>query len=511
MVIQKQKVKFLISLPVLCLCFLWFLPLPAAAGPLQEVTIRQVHMYQDAMHAYVDLTDAAGESAAQPEANEVLAYLDDDKLGTRRIQPFSESGEAMSYIFLFDISGSLSNSQFAQMKEATIKWSENMGENDKVAIITFGSEVTTVLDFSSDKAAIQNAVTGISNSDHQTQLYSGIEAALKLAARNDAELPKRKAVLLLTDGLNDYNGGLTKEAVLNLVSQDVIPFYSLWSGGNQTGEGKEFLTTLSGESRGELYDLSSQAIQDIYNAAYENFQKAYVIDFSYPAAKADGSSHNLKISVREDGVEASDTRAFTVNPATENLATLPLENTTADTDTEKENGMSSIMILGIAAIILVLIAIVIILVAVLNRKKSEPKQTVGRQGYITPEMANIPKAEERTAAVRKESKNRGAQSASAAGIPLTLTRLGSGEEKRLKINKILTAGRSADCGLVLTDALVSGRHCTFYEEHGRLFVEDNASTNGTIVNGIKIQSRTELKSGDLILLGSDEYRIQFGG
>ena len=173
--------------------------------------------------------------------------------------------------------------------------------------------------------------------------------------------------------------------------------------------------------------------------------------------------------------------------------------------------MSSIMILGIAAIILVLIAIVIILVAVLNRKKSEPKQTVGRHGYITPEMANIPKAEERTAAVRKESKNRGAQSASAAGIPLTLTRLGSGEEKRLKINKILTAGRSADCGLVLTDALVSGRHCTFYEEYGRLFVEDNASTNGTIVNGIKIQSRTELKSGDLILLGSDEYRIQFGG
>ena len=44
-----------------------------------------------------------------------------------------------------------------------------------------------------------------------------------------------------------------------------------------------------------------------------------------------------------------------------------------------------------------------------------------------------------------------------------------------------------------------------------MFIEDNGSTNGTIVNGIKIGGRTELQSGDLILLGSDEYRIRFGG
>ena len=58
--------------------------------------------------------------------------------------------------------------------------------------------------------------------------------------------------------------------------------------------------------------------------------------------------------------------------------------------------------------------------------------------------------------------------------------------------------------------MVSGKHCTLYEESGKVFIEDNGSTNGTIVNGIKIGGRTELQSGDLILLGSDEYRIRFG-
>lgn len=512
MVILKRGTNLAARALALCILatalFMSVFSYPAYAGALQTVTIRQAYMYSNAMHAYVDMTDADGAPIAQPETNKVLAYLDDDKLGTSRITTFADSGEAMAYIFLFDISGSLSGSQFEQMKDATIKWAENMGENDRIAIVTFGSEVKTVLDYSGDVEAVRNAVSGLTNNDNYTQLYGGVESALKLASRNDDGLPKRKAVILLSDGLNDYNGGISRDEAMALVNVNVIPFYSLLSGGSLTGAGGEFLTTLSDASRGELYELSGRNIQDIYNSVYEGFRKAFVIDFTYPASKADGNVHNLQISVREGSVEASDSRSFTVSPSPESLSSFPMTNTSAGVEPERENGMSSIVILGLIAAVIILIAIAIIIIAVLNRKKPEPKRIIGQPGYITPEMANIPKPEPPSPVAQPVEKIKKVKSD--AGLKVEFTKLGGGRLIRANIDKSLTIGRGSDCGLVLDDSMVSGKHCTLYEESGKVFIEDNGSTNGTIVNGIKIGGRTELQSGDLILLGSDEYRIRFG-
>ena len=73
------------------------------------------------------------------------------------------------------------------------------------------------------------------------------------------------------------------------------------------------------------------------------------------------------------------------------------------------------------------------------------------------------------------------------------------QESLMVSNNIMTLGRE-DCDINLSDAKLSRHHCTFYMHEDVLTVVDNSSTNGTFVNGRKVQRR-ELKNNDEIILG----------
>lgn len=68
----------------------------------------------------------------------------------------------------------------------------------------------------------------------------------------------------------------------------------------------------------------------------------------------------------------------------------------------------------------------------------------------------------------------------------------------------VTVGRASTNSLVLDperEPRVSAVHCTFYEENRVLLVKDSGSTNGTLVDGVKIQSAVPVYQGSLISLG----------
>jgi pSer/pThr/pTyr-binding forkhead associated (FHA) protein len=66
----------------------------------------------------------------------------------------------------------------------------------------------------------------------------------------------------------------------------------------------------------------------------------------------------------------------------------------------------------------------------------------------------------------------------------------------------ITLGRSSDCDLRLPDADTSRRHARIAYESGRFVVRDLASTNGTLVNGERIEQHP-LVPGDRIQVGAN--------
>ena len=80
------------------------------------------------------------------------------------------------------------------------------------------------------------------------------------------------------------------------------------------------------------------------------------------------------------------------------------------------------------------------------------------------------------------------------------------QESVVIMNNIMTLGRE-ECDINLDDPKLSRHHCTFYMHEDVLTVVDNSSTNGTFVNGRKVQ-RKELKNSDEIILGVSSIIIR---
>jgi hypothetical protein len=64
-----------------------------------------------------------------------------------------------------------------------------------------------------------------------------------------------------------------------------------------------------------------------------------------------------------------------------------------------------------------------------------------------------------------------------------------------------TLGREAGNDITLLDEEVSRRHAQIVHAGGRFLVEDLGSTNGTFVNGRRVERPTPLHDGDVIFLG----------
>jgi pSer/pThr/pTyr-binding forkhead associated (FHA) protein len=82
---------------------------------------------------------------------------------------------------------------------------------------------------------------------------------------------------------------------------------------------------------------------------------------------------------------------------------------------------------------------------------------------------------------------------------------------RVQGGSVKTVGRGARADFVLEAALVSRLHCRLTAEPSRqLIVEDLESTNGTFVNGLKVD-RAVLKPGDRLGIGRVEFVVNPDG
>ena len=69
-----------------------------------------------------------------------------------------------------------------------------------------------------------------------------------------------------------------------------------------------------------------------------------------------------------------------------------------------------------------------------------------------------------------------------------------------------TVGRGSSAGFTIDTPLASRFHCNLTASAEELVVEDLDSTNGTFVNGQRVQ-RATLREGDLLRLGGVELSV----
>ena len=87
------------------------------------------------------------------------------------------------------------------------------------------------------------------------------------------------------------------------------------------------------------------------------------------------------------------------------------------------------------------------------------------------------------------------------------------KEYPTKIARKLSVGRKAENGICLDDSTVSGNHALFsivpsplvHQTANDVYIEDLGSTNGTLIDGKKINKKKLLRHGDKVKIGQHEF------
>lgn len=77
---------------------------------------------------------------------------------------------------------------------------------------------------------------------------------------------------------------------------------------------------------------------------------------------------------------------------------------------------------------------------------------------------------------------------------------------RIKISAECTLGRDLGNDVVLPDRYATGHHATILRANGICHIRDRGSTNGTYVNGVRVDADHALADGDRLTLGNTELR-----
>ncbi len=493
------------------------------AADIYSNQVRQVYPFSDTMRVYTDVTDNKKVNVEELGNSNFQVYVDNSQMQVKSAKPFSETGEGTAAVFLVDTSKSLSNSQMKDLKAAMKKWVSRMTSADSMAIITFGNDVKSVIDYSSDAEALNSAINSITNDGSRTRLYGGISEALKLCSRTDAGLPKRKSIILITDGVNDYKGGISEEDVYSQLKEQLIPVYSLWlpTGGSK---GEATLNSVTDYSGGSMYNLSQMGIESVYDTIYNSQMSTYVIDCAYSSITPDGNMHTLTVKAAKDGKTAEDKVSFNLVKnsdksgqymvvSEENNVESEITETAQETEQqteqqddaevaeetndEQEGGLSKTAILLICLAV-VIIAVIITLVIVLVRR-SERKyddytydMEAGSTGY-TYEKTEFSGATVNTVIT---------------GQRLVFTAMNGGGVTEVPFQNMIVVGRGSDCGFKISDPQVSSKNTVISFENGKLYIQDCGSTNGTFVNGYKISEKREFESGSVITVGLSEFKVE---
>jgi Mg-chelatase subunit ChlD len=506
-------VKILCSwLTIAFVCLTYF---PASASDVFTLRAGQAIARHPEIKVYVDAFDDSGEPVETLGAGKLSATVGQIKADIKEVKSFEKSEEGVGYIFLVDISRSISIEQFDQMKAAISLWVDKMRDSDRSAIISFGDKITTVQDYTADKNALKNGIKTLFMSNNNTQLHQGIVRAIEMSHRIDATLPSRRVIVMLSDGEDDFPGGMTRDEVLVKMKEDRVPIYAI--GFLQKGKrGQANLKSLGEFARmsgGEFFDSKGVELGKLYESIQKKILKSFLVKLDASKAIADGKSYRLQLTFNSAGKSMTDGLDIRILSPT---GKMPEKTPPQPWYAAK---YMKIPIWGYIAAAGILLILIIALFMRSRRKKArliaEEKE---RERLVAEQEAAHKKAEAEAAARAAEEKRKideqlTVKKAAAPGIRIKFSVLGSSGDQReygISLSGRAFIGRSSECDLaIMDDEEISKQHCELILEGGYVMISDLNSTNGTLVNGVPVKIRHRLKNGDLILLGRTELRITF--
>ena len=219
-------------------------------------------------------------------------YLGKEKLELKESIPFSESGQPVYYYVLLDVSNSMPEAYFDDIKQSIQSFEGSIRPEDRMALYTFGEQVELKLPEDHSAEDTLAVMETIDNVDNKTLLFEAISMAADRAEQVPSDVCKRKVLIVISDG-EDFTIGKTvaQEAQENLKRKGIPAYaygitdtareninnfgeFARTSGGQLVVFGKEEAATLLdgfAQGMGEVQVLKLQASSNVASNSMETF------------------------------------------------------------------------------------------------------------------------------------------------------------------------------------------------------------------------------------------------
>lgn len=183
----------------------------------------------------------------------------------QKVADFSASESPFSVVLLIDTSRSTVR-KLGAIQKAAENFIKQLQPRDRVMVVTFDDRINVINDFTGDVSALKKAIKA-ARTGYSTRLYDAINFAIN---EKLAQLTGRKAIVVLTDGVDTASKDATFESTLSLIAGSGIISYAIQY--ETRNEGAPILRPLSlpGTPNGAALNFSLPTSRSISGLAFSS-------------------------------------------------------------------------------------------------------------------------------------------------------------------------------------------------------------------------------------------------
>lgn len=409
---------------------------------------------------------------------------------------------------LVDISTSIPTNMRSTVISAIDKLIEQKSPSDEFKLVTFGEEETVLCDFTADRYDLGKTTQLIAFNGQSSMIYDAIYNTIP-AAGGTADVPTLYRTIVITDGVDLTNIGVTMEELFLKLQSERYPVYVLAVSAAAAGTANKELSAITRISGGRYCALDPStdisALGQVLGVG--NYS---CLEVQVPEPLLDGSVRQVDLTVGGSSLSfdvkfpATYTQPEPVESAPPEPTPTPTPEPTAEPEPTPvptpepaaEPEPSFIQQYGVILICVAVVGVVLIVVLVvfLQRRK-KPSAPVAEP--IPPAAGSKADIETKTVPFLDDAQY--TIKISAPKHP--------GKEWVLGIADEILIGRADNCHIQLEESTVSRIHCKIVLRGDQLELVHTGS-NRTLLNGEKV-TVAALNSGDLLDLGREQLRVDY--
>lgn len=275
-------------------------PLGPAKNAVPESPLFRYGVKVELVDLFASVHDSKGKLITKLRRDDFLIY---DNGVPQAIIEFSREYYPLSVLILLDISGSMAGKKIENARKSLIQFLRRLNPGDEAMLITFRSKPRIVESFTQDMDRIRRELRRVEGNG-STALYDTIIMALDQIGTSHN---RRKALLLITDGINTY-GRAQLQDTIEILRQRGVELFAIGMESDLPEDARDravtraILDKLTGSAGGESFLVSdSKDLPGVCHTISEQMHNQYNLGYNPPKSKGSGW-RNIRVETRIPGL-----------------------------------------------------------------------------------------------------------------------------------------------------------------------------------------------------------------